>query len=426
MIGAALIWIAALAAAPLPGSVSSQSAPVRAETIVDVRVHGNQMATDAEVVSLAGVKAGDAFTVTTIGEITKRLEDSGKFERVTVLKRFASIEDPSRILVMIVVDEGPVRIKLGEKAGDPAKVVRRGFFGDFMYLPILDWEDGYGGTYGLTVSKANVTGGRGRVSAPLSIGGTKQAGLVFDRPMTRGPFTLVEAGANVQQQTNPAFKLDDTRRRVWGRVERGMGPWRVGATGMWQHVGFAGADDDLRSASADLTFDTRVDPVLPRNAVFATVAVEHIHFASSGTGTNRVNAEARGYIGLIGQTTLAIRGVASNADHALPGYLEPMLGGWSSVRGFEAGTFVGDTLLTGSVEFRVPLTSAMHVAKIGLSVFVDSGTVYAKGESLATATWHTGTGGGVWVAATILQFGLTVARANGGGTRVNIGGGLTF
>jgi outer membrane protein assembly factor BamA len=425
MIGVALVWISTLAALPPLMASPRQNAPARAETVVDVRVHGNQVATDAEVIALAGVTTGDRFTAATIDDVTKRLEASGKFDHVTVLKRFASIEDPSRILVMIVVDEGPVRVQLGEKPGDPVTIVKRGFLRDFMYLPILDWEDGYGGTFGVTVSKVNVTAPRGRVSAPLSIGGTKQAGLVFDRPMTSGPFTLVEVGGNVQQQTNPAFTLDDTRRRVWGRVERGMGPWRVGATGMWQHVSFAGADDDLRSASADVTLDTRVDPVLPRNAVFATASVEHISFASGG-GTNRVTAEGRGYVGLIGQTTLAIRGLAANADHALAPYLQPMLGGWDSVRGYEAGAFVGDTLLAGSLEFRVPLTSALHVAKIGVSVFVDSGTVYAKGESLSTATWHTGTGGGVWVAATILQFGVSVAHANGGGFRVNVGGGLTF
>ena len=35
---------------------------------------------------------------------------SRRFDRVDVLKRYASITDPSQILVLIQVDEGPVRI----------------------------------------------------------------------------------------------------------------------------------------------------------------------------------------------------------------------------------------------------------------------------------------------------------------------------
>jgi len=103
-----------------------------------------------------------------------------------------------------------------------------------------------------------------------------------------------------------------------------------------------------------------------------------------------------------------------------------MLGGWSNLRGFRAGSFVGDALVAGSVELRVPLTSAVHIGKVGVSVFVDEGTTYLKGQQLSEATWHTGTGGSVWLAATIVQLGVSVARSNGGGIRVNVGGGVTF
>ena len=84
----------------------------------------------------------------TIADITARLEASKRFDRVTVLKRFASIADPSRVLIVIVVDEGPVRLQLGKTPGAPFRVVRRGFVRNLLFVPILDAEDGYGLTYG--------------------------------------------------------------------------------------------------------------------------------------------------------------------------------------------------------------------------------------------------------------------------------------
>jgi outer membrane protein assembly factor BamA len=417
---AAMALLAALAAGSITPLVAQ--AP---DTIVDIRVHGNQIATDADVIALSGLTIGDPFGPTTVADVTKRLEAAKRFEHVTVLERFASIDDPTRILIVIVVDEGPVRLQLGGKPGDPVVVAKRGFVRDFLYLPVLFWEDGYGLTYGVTIAKPGVTAPAGRLSVPLTWGGTKQAGLTFDRPLTRGPFTRVEVGGVVERQTNPAFQVDDTRRRVWARGERAMGHWRAGTTATWQHVSFGSTADDVRSEGVDLTFDTRVDPVLPRNAVFATGSIEHLDFASGGA-TNRARVDGRGYIGLVGQTTLAVRGLVEDADRALPPYLESMLGGWSNLRGFEAGSFVGDALVAGSVELRVPLTSAVHIGKVGVSVFVDEGTTYLKGQRLSEATWHTGTGGSVWVAATIFQLGVSVARSNGGGVRVNIGGGVTF
>jgi outer membrane protein assembly factor BamA len=275
------------------------------------------------------------------------------------------------------------------------------------------------------VTRPDVTSPRGRIAIPLSLGGTRQVGISFDRRFREGPFTRIEVGTAVQQQTNPAFQLDDTRRRVWARAERAMGPWRLGATTTWQHVSFGEADDDVPSVAGDVTFDTRVDPVLPRNAVLATASVERFSFPS-GEATSQAHLEARGFVGLIGQMTLALRVVRVDANHPLPEYQQSLLGGWDSLRGFEAGAFSGDTMVAGSIELRVPLTSAVHVGKIGVSAFVDEGTAYDKGQRLSDATWHRGAGGSVWLAATILQFGVSVAHAKGGGTRVNVGGGVTF
>ena len=62
----------------------------------------------------------------------------------------------------------------------------------------------------------------------------------------------------------------------------------------------------------------------------------------------------------------------------------------SNLRGFEAGTAVGDTLVAGSVEVRTPLTSPIRIAKFGVNAFVDVGTVYDTGSRLADQTFRRG------------------------------------
>ena len=37
-------------------------------------------------------------------------------------------------------------------------------------------------------------------------------------------------GSAIQRRKNPAYEIDDDRKRVWARVERARGPLRLGAT----------------------------------------------------------------------------------------------------------------------------------------------------------------------------------------------------
>ena len=110
----------------------------------------------------------------------------------------------------------------------------------------------------------------------------------------------------------------------------------------------------------------------------------------------------------------------------MPPYLRSLLGGWSNLRGFEAGAFTGDTLVAGSAEVRVPLSPVLSDGKLGVSVFVDAGAAYDKGRRLKDADIRTGAGGSVWVTLLAFRMGVSVAHGKGAGTRVNFGGGLSF
>jgi outer membrane protein assembly factor BamA len=414
-----LVW-GAIAAAPQP-----QTPANAAEVIAEIRIHGNVATPDEEVLKIAGVSKGDPFREAMIKEVRDRLKASGKFQTIQVLKRYASIEDATQIALVILVNEGPVEIKMPDQAGEIPRILRRGGFKNFMFMPIFDLEDGYGITFGARVAFVGVARGHNRLSSPLTWGGLKRAGLEYERTFDRGPLSRVEVGGVIQQRTNPAYEEHDDRKRVWARAERVAGPIRAGATVGFQDVSFADLDDRLKTFGADIAFDTRLDPVLPRNAVFASASWERVTGATP-EGLDRIKLDGRGYLGLPGQTVLVARALREDASDPQPLYLRSMLGGWSNLRGFKAGSFTGDTLVSGSLELRVPLNSPLQIARLGVNLFVDTGTTYEKGARFKDSPLYTGYGAGGWLTITALKLGVAVAHGKGAGTRVTFAGGLTF
>jgi len=305
-------------------------------------------------------------------------------------------------------------------------VVRRGGFRNLMYLPILDGEDGYGLTYGLTTSLANVFGDRSRISVPLSWGGTRRAAVELEKNFAGGPITRVEVGAGIQRRENPAFEINDERKKAWTRVEKSINRVRLGSTAAWDRVTFGAINEDVWTVGADVALDTRIDPAYPRNAVWLSASWDHLIF-DAGHTLQRTRLDGRGYLGLIGQTVLAVRATREGANAAQPRYLQPLLGGWSSLRGFEAGQFHGDIVATASAELLIPISSPMSVGKLGVSAFIDSGVAYDYGLKFSDQPKHTGIGASLWFNATIFRLSFSVAKPRGGGdTRFNFGGGFTF
>jgi len=328
----ALLLVAALANAG-PLSTSAASAAQQPEVVADIRVHGNVATPDEEVKRLAGIDIDDAVTPSTVDQVAGRLRDTHRFQRVEVLKRFASIADPSQVVLVIIVDEGPVKIDMTGDPDAPTRIVKaRG--PNLLYFPILDAEDGYGVTYGVRIAMADRVGAQSRLSFPLSWGGEKQAGAELDKTFPHGPLSRFVGGASVSRRTNPHYDEDDDRERVWARGERQVTrAVRAGVEGSWQHIGFAGTTDRFAQAGADVVLDTRVDPVLPRNAVYARAAVDRFDFASAG-GITKTQLDGRGYLGLFGQTVLAVRALREAADGTLPPYEQLLLGGMANCAAF--------------------------------------------------------------------------------------------
>ena len=395
------------------------------EIVTAVRIQGNVVTPDEELIRLAGIQVGVPVDAATVAEAAARLRATKRFQRVEVLKRYASIADATAIVLVIIVDEGPVRIEMTGDPTQPTRVVHSRRL-NLLFLPVISGEDGYGVTYGVRVARPDPAGTSSRLSFPATWGGEKLAAAELEKRFDGGFLTRVEGGVSISRRTNPFYDEDDDRRRVWARGERQLFPsLRVGASAGWQSVSFLRVEDRVVNGGADVVLDTRLDPFLARNAVYVRAAWDHLAFRASD-GVNRSELDARAYVGLVGQSILVLRAFRDGADRPLPSSFKPILGGTANVRGFRAGTAVGDTLAAGSLELRVPLTSPLSIGKVGVSAFVDAGTAYDHGERFNDRTMKRGVGGGVWFAATVVRINVAVAHGIGASTRVHASGNVSF
>jgi outer membrane protein assembly factor BamA len=264
------------------------------------------------------------------------------------------------------------------------------------------------------------------VVIPASWGGDKRIGAEFQKEFVHRAAPDVRVGGIIQRRTHPFFESDADRKRVSGRADWSLTRLlRAGSEVAWQRSTLVGEREEAKSVGVDVTFDTRIDPLMPLNAIYAHASVERLWFSSRDAVVRR-DLEANGYVGLYRGMVLALRAVHEDMSEPAPAFYKSILGGSSNLRGFRAGCKIGDTLTAGSAEIRIPLSSALRVARLGTSVFMDVGTTYDKGQRLSDQKLDRGIGAGVWLTAPLFRAGFAVARGLGSGTRVHVGAGLTF
>lgn len=429
------MWLACLLiAAQVAAPAAQRSWPARQaapshEQLVEIRIHGNHTTPDPIILGLAGLAIEQPFTEQSLKDAEQRLIASGRFERAEVLKRYRSIDDPTQILALILVDERPGARPDGSMPGPLGRLL-----GQSMWAPILGFEDGYGFTYGARVSLVDTLGPRSRISLPLSWGGERQVAVELERSLDGPVVNQVFGAISLKRRENPFFEIGDTRRAVSAGVDRVLTPWLTATAGARVvTVAFAELDESHRAFGTRLTLDTRHDPVFPRNAIHAQAGWEHMAFGGSNRGANqrsdgvhRWTGDARGFIGLFGPAVLVVGASVDRASAPLPPYEQRLLGGSAGLRGYRAGTAVGDSLALASAEVRVPLTSPLSVGRLGVKAFVDLGTVWNTGQRLVDQQWSRGVGGGAFLTLTAFTAGVDVAWSEAGRARAHVTLGVKF
>jgi hypothetical protein len=293
------------------------------EVVFAIQVHGNTLTSTDDVIRASGIAIGDRVATATLSDAEARLRAALEPEEVEVLKRFASISDPTRVLVLIQLDEGPVRVdrpdadgaipEAGALPAPRATAVRRSRV-NVMLVPILGAEDGYGLTYGAQVAFAgHRSARRRRIVVPASWGGDKRLAAEYQQEFARRLAPGLRAGGMLQRRTHPFYQEHADRRRAWARAE-----WpllravRAGSEAAWQSSSLGSQDVEARSLGVDAVVDTRIDPLMPYNAVFVRSAVERIRFSADASAV-RTEIDANAYIGLYRGTVLALRAVRENS-----------------------------------------------------------------------------------------------------------------
>ena len=328
------------------------------EQIVEIRIHGNHTTPDADVLAVSGLAVGEPAAEARLQEAEQKLRASRRFAGVEVRRRYLSIADPTQILVVVVVDEVE-----GVTSDDLTPGWVRRFRSRGMWLPILNYSDGYGLTYGVRVTLVNPLGPRTQISVPLSWGGERRAGFEVERTFERGAVSAIRGSLAMYRRVNPHFDVPDTRLEARVRTERALGPWlRVGVGARTASVDFNGFEERHDAAGADLVFDTRLDPSFPRNAVHTVVGWERLGFGPDSAG--RWLGDARGFIGVGGSNVLALRTQFALANAALPPSEQSLLGGGGTLRGYPAGHRAGDKMAALSAEVRVPAEFASELRPV--------------------------------------------------------------
>ena len=398
----------------------------------DVIVHGNHTTPTADVLTLAGVTTGQAITPTLLTDVERRLRDSGRFADVSVQIRQRSLDASGPVMLVIVVTERP---------GISDRVLSPGLFrrlGSALQVgPVLQYDDGYGATYGLRPALSDRPWRNMNIVMPLTWGGDRKAALEVLQSFQGRLRGQVRAGAGIDRRVNPHFEVADTRRSGWLRADLSPRPWwRVSGQARRSQVRFAGVEANQWVTGVSSFIDSRPDEWAAALGGRVGAGVDWLRLdGQSGGAIRRTSADAavtvpafggRGAAGGWSAPVLSVRARTQRASAPLPLWEQALLGGALSLRGLRPGVSVGDNLTTVSAELRTS-RGLTPLARAGVRAFLDGGAVSAAGQALRDEQLTWGAGGGVF-----LQFGgqtlaLDVAWPRTGGRprlHLQIGAGL--
>ena len=134
---------------------------------------------------------------------------------------------------------------------------------------------------------------------------------------------------------------------------------------------------------------------------------------ASTFGEAHVNASGYASAGGLLRPTFALRVGARHLWGTIPFHEAAFLGGASTLRGWDEQRFAGRSSVSGSAEVRVHLGQVKLIApsEIGVLGFVDAGRVMSGGDN--SNAFHTGVGGGIWVAPLVRRHTISFSVARG-------------
>jgi outer membrane protein assembly factor BamA len=401
-------------------NVAAQS-PTSSEVVTELRIHGNYSVPDADVMRMAGIAPGDSIGPDTIDTIVARLRASERFDEVEVRKRYTSLTSSDSVALILLVHERPASVERNRLMRVLSTVSRQ-----TLLMPIVDYAEGHGFAYGARFSLVEMLGERGRLTVPLTLGGKRQAAIELEKRFDVAMVHAVRGGVSTSREENQHHRVADRRVEAWVGADRTVASsLRVSAQVSVSDVRFGLIDERLATYRVGLELDTRSTIGFPRDAVYARAVWLWLDPAE-GAAVSQPQLDARGFIGLLGQSVLAVRAQYQGASAAVPAYAQPLLGGGGSVRGHRVGVRAGDRLAAASAELRLPLNSPTSFGQAGVRLFVDTGAVWDVDARLRKTRFSQGVGGGVFLGAAFINLQLDLAHDLRDGARLHFATSVSF
>ena len=164
------------------------------------------------------------------------------------------------------------------------------------------------------------------------------------------------------------------------------------------------------------SLDTRDNELTPYSGFYVNLKAMHYPgLIERELKYQKISLDSRAYLRteFITTSSLALRFLGAYVWGNYPLHMSAFLGGQPNLLGYERGRFSGDALLYGAAALRSYLFSVKILvpAKVGFSVFAESGRVFYEDEN--SKKWHPSFGGGVWISflERELTLNLTVAKS---------------
>jgi hypothetical protein len=427
--------------------------PAAAQGLVeDVLVHGNHTTPTDQVLALAGLSAGQPMAATRLADVERRLRESGRFADVSVQVRQRSLDPAGPVMVVIVVTE---RAGVSDRVLSPG--LARRLRAALMLGPILQYDDGYGATYGLRPALVDRPWRNLNISAPLTWGGERRAAVEAAQTLTGPVRGQLRAGGGIDRRVNPFYDVADTRRSGWVRADLSLTSWwRVSGDVRRSLVRFADTDARQWSGGVATVVDPRADDYATALGMRAGAGVDWLQLDGRwAPPLRRTNADVAVSLPLIRWVTvrptappadgdedgdagggsgsgagrsvvLALRARTTRASAPLPAWEQALLGGALNLRGVRPGAAVGDNATAVSAELRFA-GGLTPLARAGLRAFLDGAAVSPAGVRLRDEALTWGAGGGLFLQLGGRTASLDVGWPLGGGRprlHVQFGGGL--
>ena len=362
---------------------------VSSEVLERMALYGNTRIRSRVILREIGLFPGKSFDTKILNRERAWLLRQDFLQRIEFQVKPGSIEN-GRVLILIV-QEKPV----------------------WSMNPIINENDLFGWTAGLTLTRTNLGGFRNRIDLSGQMGGIDRLTLAWSNPWFGGPLRLfgqAEIGITRYRYLfgDVDTPFDDAEAGfLFGLGIRPARPIRLGCRiGIdWISVSdsrFAvsgGRADTLVWTEPFLLLDSRDWPYYPK-----TGFVIHAWFRSTRTWSRdlfrRAGVDFRMYRPAFKDNIIAFQTEIQISDGQVPAYRRIHLGGGKTIRGFPIGALAGEHSVLAAVEYRFPLVyernplAGIHAGYAGV-LFLDAGTAWFGTEPFLVKNLRLSAGFGV-------------------------------